>query len=220
MSGYMTGNFKMTEEFASAMVTVIPIILLLGWAEVQKLSTTYVAKKAPSLDREIRAVMYQILSQEAGSQPDADASPGQEAENRTPPEQAKIFEGLFAIAWGALAILHVVAELYLVRWLATTERAPSPGMARNVTLVAGAGFVMLLVGAFIPPLMLLYTSAALRLVSSIPLLSRFLKPLIGPTAREQLVREASRTEGRAASAEPANSPGDHSEGSVPSQGSS
>ncbi|MGW1089647.1 hypothetical protein ACWD4L_25820 [Streptomyces sp. NPDC002596] len=220
MGGYMTGNFKMTEEFASAMVTVIPIILLLGWAEVQKLSTTYVAKKAPSLDREIRAAMYRILSQEAGSQADADTSSGQEAENRKPPGQAKIFEGLFAVVWGVLAVLHVLAELYLVRWLATTERAPSPGMARNVTLIAGAGFVMLLVGAFVPPLMLLYTSTALRLVSSIPLLSRFLKPFIGPTAREQLMREASRGEGDAATAEPANSPRDTSADPVPSRGSS
>lgn len=154
-------TYEMSEEFASAMVTVIPIILLLGWAEATKLSNVFVAAKAPAVDREVRAALVRIANDGTES-PDRGDSP-QEPVRQVP--FARSLEVVLGLTWGVLAVLHVWAEVSLIRWLATTERPPSPDLAERVTEIAGAGFVMLLIGAFAPVFLIPYMTFALRLVS-------------------------------------------------------
>ncbi|MFJ5829513.1 hypothetical protein [Streptomyces sp. NPDC093089] len=142
----------MTEEFAGAMVTVIP---LLGSAEFLKVSGTFMERLIPTLDREGLEVVHKLL----GRQHDV-ATPSQ-------PEEPSPLERLGSMlhkevrfwtntAWLILACLHVYAEFRLIQWLATTERPEAPAMAQYVTKIATAGFVMLILGALAPPALLIH----------------------------------------------------------------
>ncbi|MGW0121737.1 hypothetical protein [Streptomyces sp. NPDC003327] len=165
----------MTEEFAGAMVTVIPIILLLGSAEFLKVSGTFMERLIPTLDREGLEATHKLL--------------GRQQEVATPPqpEEPLVLERLGSLlhkgvrfwtntAWLTLACLHVYAEFRLIQWLATTERPEAPAMAQYVTKIATAGFVMLILGALVPPALLVYWRFAMWVIRrDIPGISPILK---------------------------------------------
>lgn len=185
--GGVVGDYKMTEEFASAMVTVIPIILLLGGAEMLKLTKVYVEARFPEVNREVWDALGRHLIRAEGGEPAEIPLPRREADGKPELSSWGAFEILFAGIWGLVAVAHVYMEVRLIQWLATAERPAAPVLAERVTWVAGAGFVMLLVGAFLPILMIGHMSMLLSVVRREPRLGRLLAPALrmaaGPTLR-------------------------------------
>ncbi|MGV9693777.1 hypothetical protein ACWDUX_32295 [Streptomyces sp. NPDC003444] len=142
----------MTEDFAGAMVTVIPIILLLGSAEFLKFSTAFVERLTPVVDREGVEAARALLGQEpVAPSPRPLLPPPIE---RTASMLNASLRRTLNIGWIILAAFHVYAEIRLIQWLATTERPEAPAMAKYITEIAAFGFVMLVVGALLPTLLL------------------------------------------------------------------
>ncbi len=195
-------TYEMTEEFASAMVTVIPIILLLGWAEATKLSNVFVATKGPTVDHEVRTALARITNNGTES-PDHEDPPRRRPVRQIP--FARFLEVCFGLAWGVLAVLHVWAEVSLIRWLATTERLPSPDLAKQVTQIAGVGFVMLLIGAFAPVFLIPYMTIGLRLVSRSEFARWWMRRLITGEGEERVNGTMRRGEAVAVSEDSADS---------------
>ncbi|NEY36492.1 hypothetical protein GTU99_30830, partial [Streptomyces sp. PRKS01-65] len=181
------GDYKMTEEFASAMVTVIPIILLLGGAEMLKLTKLYVEARFPEVNREVWEVLdLRPVHPETG-EPAEIPLPRRESDGTAELSPWGAFEIAFAGLWGLVAVAHVYMEVRLIQWLATAGRPAAPVLAERVTWVAGAGFVMLLVGAFLPIVTIGNMSVLLRLIRKEPRLGRLLVPVLRMAARLSLI---------------------------------
>ncbi|MET7275635.1 hypothetical protein ABZS59_31310 [Streptomyces flaveolus] len=101
----------MTEDYASAMVTVIPVIMVVATVEFQALAQRS-AQDLPD-----------------GRDPSLSV--------RVKP----LWNSLLLTFWAALIFSHTYVELSLIEWLASDERAPDPGLAERVRLVGGLGFV-------------------------------------------------------------------------------
>jgi hypothetical protein len=117
----------MTEEFASAMVTVIPVILLVAVVEFNE-GEKRAAEAARSL-----ALEAQASGVEAGRVV-------RKVMNSRVLRRIKNVQS----AWYAVLTFHVLAEGYLILWLADDHRPASPGYAWFVVLTACAGFLMTL----------------------------------------------------------------------------
>ncbi|WP_437004428.1 hypothetical protein [Streptomyces sp. enrichment culture] len=116
-------HVKMTESFAGAMVTVIPIIMLIAGTEYKK----YAQKQIAALDRQL---------QDAG----ALASGADESETDTSP--GEVGPMLKSGAWAVLAMTHVLAEVKLIVWLASSEQEPEPGWATYIAYTGIFGFAI------------------------------------------------------------------------------
>ncbi|MGW5449951.1 hypothetical protein [Streptomyces asiaticus] len=122
---------RMTEEFASAMVTVIPIVLVAASLEM-----TALTKNSRDNGRRRReAVLAAIRS---GTPEPAGVS-----------RRRKAASVLVLSGWYWSVILHVVAEVLLIRWLADSKRAADPQTAQFVQAVGIFGFVWVLIAGFI-----------------------------------------------------------------------
>lgn len=130
--GSTVGDFKMTESFAGAMVTVIPIILLVAVVEVQQRGRLTV-----------ETLTKLRLAQET-SEPGAGTAALLEARMRKPPMWAPFL-------WGTLSAAHVVAEAMLIFWLAGSERSPGTWQAPFVAYTAAVGFVVVILTAVLSP---------------------------------------------------------------------
>ncbi|MFF2475094.1 hypothetical protein [Streptomyces sp. NPDC058066] len=104
-------QYKMTEEFAGAMVTVIPVILLV--AAVEFITTI----------RQVEQWLDAAVEDPAA-----------------PPRSPHITNVLLSLVWCGIAVAHIAAEVDLIKWLASVKRPADPGMARFVTEVAVIGF--------------------------------------------------------------------------------
>ncbi|MFG2291474.1 hypothetical protein ACGFOU_36015 [Streptomyces sp. NPDC048595] len=118
--------YKMTEEFASAMVTVIPIILVASALEISAIAKT-------SRDNGRRRREATLAAIRAGS-----------PEPPAPSALARRAGKVIFLGWYVSGLIHILAEMSLIRWLAGTERAANPAMAQMVFSVATAGFAWVL----------------------------------------------------------------------------
>ncbi|MGW6747607.1 hypothetical protein [Streptomyces sp. NPDC055006] len=118
------GDYKMTGDFAGAMVTVIPVIMLMAVAEANKY--------AKSVLRAVNA-MLDYLTDEAVEEP---------------PKPISAWHWPLTLAWLTLGMLHVVAEVKLIVWLAKTEHPAAPNQALFITIVASLGFLVVVMGPF------------------------------------------------------------------------
>ncbi|MFC9498385.1 hypothetical protein [Streptomyces sp. NPDC056982] len=121
-------DVKMTEEFVSAMVTVIPVILLVASVEYMTVVR----------DQRQRWMDYQEQLLEAI----VNGAP----EPRGP---GKVARRAYAIAvrfWNMVLAAHIAVEANLVVWLAGTKRPTAPSIALIVEWVAIIGFVSIVVG--------------------------------------------------------------------------
>ncbi|WP_326710471.1 hypothetical protein OG758_15035 [Streptomyces sp. NBC_01474] len=109
----------MTEEFAGAMVTVIPIILLLAGVEWHNRVKDDVDKAKQRLEKLRR---------------------GESAPYERPP----MWRYFLDVVWVALVVSHGIAEAYLITWLAGTERPAAPGWADFIATTGGAGFLLVI----------------------------------------------------------------------------
>ncbi|GAA1275520.1 hypothetical protein ACFQ0Q_32345 [Streptomyces aureus] len=117
-------HYKMTESFAGAMVTVIPIIMLVAGVEA--------AKAAKAATRSIEQMVQHALAQTAAG------------ERRAP--VISPWQWVLLVAWAAVGLAHVFAETLLITWLGKTERPTAPGQALFITLVAVVGFFSVAMG--------------------------------------------------------------------------
>ncbi|MGA5285436.1 hypothetical protein ACPCSK_34430 [Streptomyces griseoincarnatus] len=127
-------TFKMTEEFASAMVTVIPIILLAASVEVSSL----VNRQGALQDELLRQLQQQIDAKRRGEE----AAPLRVTD--TGPTGCS--GTALALFWFLLSGAHVIAEYQLIMWLAGTERGDHPLMAKSIAFIGIIGFAAVLVG--------------------------------------------------------------------------
>ncbi|MGX5215028.1 hypothetical protein ACWKT3_41200 [Streptomyces violaceus] len=102
----------MTEEYVSAMVTVIPVVMVVATVEFQAL-----------------------IQRNAGILPDEDVDAPPRRHTKT------LGELLLLLFWAALISSHVVAELYLIEWLVGTERPPNEQLAELTALIGIVGFI-------------------------------------------------------------------------------
>ncbi len=122
---------RMTEEFASAMVTVIPIVLVAASLEM-----TALTKNSRDNGRRCReAVLAAIRS---GTPEPAGVS-----------RRRKAASVIVLSGWYWSVILHVVAEVLRIRWLADSKRAAAPQTAQFVQAVGIFGFVWVLIAGLI-----------------------------------------------------------------------
>ncbi|MER7477473.1 hypothetical protein ABTX60_07420 [Streptomyces sp. NPDC126510] len=107
--------YKMTEDFATTMATVIPIVLVVGTAEVATLSQNLHADlRAMNKDRVIR--QKTVLGVRA------------------------LMKALIGTYWAAMVLLHALVEVDLIAWLATPKRTDDPDLAAQVVHVSKDGF--------------------------------------------------------------------------------
>ncbi|MFE5681704.1 hypothetical protein [Streptomyces sp. NPDC056512] len=125
----------MTESFATAMVTVIPIILLVAVVEVQQRGRLTV---------ETLTRLRLAVEAERGGDPTDATAVLREARMSKPP-------ALATFLWGVLCAAHVVAELILIFWLAGSERPPGTWQASFVAYTAAVGFVLVILVAVLSP---------------------------------------------------------------------
>lgn len=111
--------YVMTDDFASTMVTVIPIVLIVGTAEVASLSRGpwEVSFLEPNDTMIVRAFFAVRLMAKAG----------------------------LIAWWSALVTAHVSVEVDLIMWLAHPDHPDTAALAERVVLVSTRGFYFVLV---------------------------------------------------------------------------
>ncbi|MFE4664384.1 hypothetical protein ACFRI7_12560 [Streptomyces sp. NPDC056716] len=120
--------FKMTVEFASAMVTVIPIIMLVAAVEFNSFHRT--------LEDSHNEVLHSM------SEKIQAAGEGREI----PADRHRPRRTYWTVwAWLALWASQTGAEVQLIRWLAGDARQPDPLTAQIVANIAILGFAAVLV---------------------------------------------------------------------------
>ncbi|MZD16801.1 MULTISPECIES: hypothetical protein [Streptomyces] len=121
-------DFKMSSDFASAMVTVIPIVLLIAAIEFST---------AARSGRDRKMVHLRQVA---------------EALSRSEPEPAAISRSEKAVSniaymfWYLVFGTHIAAETMLVKWLAEVHHHDRPWLATFVVWVTSFGFVAVVVG--------------------------------------------------------------------------
>ncbi|MFE2046305.1 hypothetical protein ACFXAZ_36365 [Streptomyces sp. NPDC059477] len=119
--------FKMTEEFASAMVTVIPIIMLVAAVEFNSFHRT--------LEDAHNEVLHSMSEKIQAAREGREVPAGRHRTRRT----------YWTVwAWLALWASHTGAEVQLIRWLAGDARQPDPLTAQVVANIAILGFAAIL----------------------------------------------------------------------------
>ncbi|MFH8500657.1 hypothetical protein [Streptomyces coeruleorubidus] len=103
----------MTDDFASTMVTVIPIVLIVGTAEVNAIVRTPV---------EVDPVREETLA------------------GRVWLRLKLLVKVVVSIFWLGLIFLHAAVEAELIFWLASAERADDPQLAWEVAAASQMGF--------------------------------------------------------------------------------
>ncbi|MFF7771773.1 hypothetical protein ACFZC7_35415 [Streptomyces massasporeus] len=108
-------TYKMTDDFATTMVTVIPVILLVGTAEVVALART---KWDTSWD---------------------DPTSG------TPARRLflwckQLAKAVLHVIWGSVVLAQTKVEVDLIKWLALPDRSDDPTLAREVVDASRIGF--------------------------------------------------------------------------------
>ncbi|MFI0964168.1 hypothetical protein ACH4S8_22555 [Streptomyces sp. NPDC021080] len=125
----------MNEEYASAMVTVIPVVLLVASVEFSQIFTR--------LSAEWRRPIQEALEA-------AREGRSQRLHHNKSRSRALYFLYFF---WILVALSHILAEMSLINWLASSERKPYTGLAEFVSLTANIGFFSILIGAFVERVM-------------------------------------------------------------------
>ncbi|MGA5146299.1 hypothetical protein ACPCSF_14800 [Streptomyces griseoincarnatus] len=115
---YALPEMQMSEPFAGAMVTVIPIIMLVAGVEYTKHTKRHTAE----LDRELSERRAGVADPVSAFNP------------------RKVLTVIAVIGWGTLAGTHIVAEGLLILWLASVEQEPQPGLALFISVTAYFGF--------------------------------------------------------------------------------
>ncbi|MEU2264905.1 hypothetical protein ABZ568_00325 [Streptomyces olindensis] len=112
----------MTDDFASTMVTVIPIVLVVGTAEVATFTRTAIAelRNPDGTGRNNVSVLSAVKA---------------------------LVKLCLAAAWTALVYLHADVEVDLIAWLATPERTNNQDLASRVVRVSETGFHFVVVVA-------------------------------------------------------------------------
>lgn len=106
-------SYAMTDDFASAMVTVIPIVLLVGTAEVTALVRTPITRD-PVLESTTAGRAWLWLK--------------------------RMGKKVISLAWLVLIAQHLMVEGDLISWLATAEHTNDPQLAKRTVLVSVIGF--------------------------------------------------------------------------------
>ncbi|NEC72934.1 hypothetical protein [Streptomyces rochei] len=119
---------EMTEEYASAMVTVLPVIMLVALVEFNNANAAY---------RNTQLEYTQALLQ---------AVRNGEIEPIPPSKWSRRAREAAYMYWYAIVGLHIYAESLLIQWLASTERGPDPGTAEFVRAVGAWGFLTVICG--------------------------------------------------------------------------
>ncbi|MEU5239745.1 hypothetical protein ACH4UR_25175 [Streptomyces lydicus] len=116
---------EMTDGFASAMVTVIPVIMLaasVGMNNGIKLLTKHI-------ERDIQRV---------------------EAGERVADDWESIARSCMALVWILLTAVNVYAEYRLIFWLAANDRPKSPALTQFVAYTGAVGFAIVVVLGLMP----------------------------------------------------------------------
>ncbi|WP_217165645.1 DUF4499 domain-containing protein [Streptomyces sp. AC512_CC834] len=124
----------MNAEFASALVTVIPIILLVASVEINNVTKSRQA-------RLLRELEFQLEDAEAAILAGQPVSDGKPRKSRT--------ETIAYVFWGVLMVTHVVAEMILILWLASAKRPEVPFLAEYVLDTALFGFISVFTGGLL-----------------------------------------------------------------------
>jgi hypothetical protein len=114
----------MTDDFASAMVTVLPVILLVATVQFNELG-----KRAREVTHQLTTEALRDGWNEVRFVQQVERSP-----------LIRRLRGLQAWWWAMLTI-HVLAEVYLIGWLADDGRPAQPGFAVLVAMTACLGFL-------------------------------------------------------------------------------
>jgi hypothetical protein len=125
-------QYKMTEEFASAMVTVIPIILLVASVEFNSITRAQHAEMREYLEDQ-RARLRALREGRATSAP-VPAVPAAATRNRR----------IATWFWAVLVMSHIWAEVALIEWLGGTDRHPEPVRAALIAWITMGGFFAVL----------------------------------------------------------------------------
>lgn len=137
-------NMVMSPEYAGAMVTVIPVIILLGGAEIGALLNRR-QQNRERIDGLIHAAQERCLGRiQAGQTPDA--------------QDLQISRGAFPYDgessrltityWIGSCAAAFLAESMLIFWLATEEKPKSNTVASVIAIAALNGFAMVLFGVY------------------------------------------------------------------------
>lgn len=121
-------SLKMTDGFASAMVTVLPVILLVATVQYNELG-----KRAAEANRQLTAEALQ--------------DGWDEARFVQLVEDSRLIRRLKGMQawWWTMLFLHAITEVYLIFWLADDARPGHPAFAMFVATVACLGFVTIVV---------------------------------------------------------------------------
>ncbi|MFE5966210.1 hypothetical protein [Streptomyces sp. NPDC056463] len=132
----------MSPEFAGAMVTVIPIIILLASAEIGALLNRR-QQNQERIDGLVRAARERCVARiQAGQAPDVrdlEISRGAFPYDR---ESSRVT----IFYWIVSGVLALVAEWLLIYWLAAEERPKSGALTYFIAVAALNGFYMVLMG--------------------------------------------------------------------------
>ncbi|AJF70427.1 hypothetical protein SVTN_40320 (plasmid) [Streptomyces vietnamensis] len=127
--GVLLVGTEMSEAYASAMVTVIPVILLVAAIETSRFS---------SVIDEVRLQRANKVLEEARE--------GRVLSPDLPKAVVRWHLASYCI-FGLLWISHLWAEMNLIFWLSYTEKDPDPALAVYVKWTAITGFWLVMFGA-------------------------------------------------------------------------
>ncbi|MET9760160.1 hypothetical protein ABZ016_14060 [Streptomyces sp. NPDC006372] len=133
--------YKMTGEFAGAMVTVIPIVMLLGAVEAK----TMTDRVRGDLERTAASLLESARSAQSRQQLGLAAM----AEFRRGYLWSTWRASLASFIWLAVGLAHLIAEMRLIHWFATDTQSDDPDLARFVFLVSFSGFAITLLSVMI-----------------------------------------------------------------------
>ncbi|MEU8528370.1 MULTISPECIES: hypothetical protein [Streptomyces] len=130
----------MSTEFAAAMVTVIPVTLLLGGVEINTLQARR-RQEAETIQGLIEAAADRILARLAASE-----SPDQRDLSIVSRKGRHDFHEytVLQMMWGIYTVAGILAEMYLVMWLALAEGPKTPWAANAVAWIGVYGFFLVL----------------------------------------------------------------------------
>ncbi|MGW6958774.1 hypothetical protein [Streptomyces chartreusis] len=128
---------RMTGDYASAMVTVLPIVMLIGAVEAKAWSQ----RLDTHLQRNADAAWERVQGGTGHSAPDSRLIRLYLGGRR--PRDVVVAYGM-VVAWFSIGLLHLLAEVRLMLWLASDTQSADPGLANFVFKVATCGFAVAL----------------------------------------------------------------------------
>ncbi|EDY52685.1 hypothetical protein [Streptomyces clavuligerus] len=137
-------HLAMNPEFAAAMVTVIPVIILLAGVEVNAALNRREQNQRLISDL-VQAAQERCLARiHAGETPDDRDLKISRGDFAYIPESSRTA----ALYWGTSCAAAFLAEWVLIYWLATDEKPRSSGLAWFIAFIACNGFACVLMGMF------------------------------------------------------------------------